>query len=73
MRKTKEVEPTRIEDFIQSVLALNGLKRGRDFKVSGRQLWIKKKPLRGKLIVILKNTFPEYSYYWESPQILRWF
>ncbi len=34
MRKTKEVEPTRIEDFIQSVLALNGLKRGRDFKVS---------------------------------------
>ena len=73
MRKTKEVEPTRIEDFIQSVLALNGLKRGRDFKVSGRHILFKKNPLRGKLIVILKNTFPEYSYYWESPQILRWF
>ena len=45
MRKTKEVEPTRIEDFIQSVLALNGLKRGKGFQSFGRQLWIKKNPL----------------------------
>lgn len=73
MRKTKEVEPTRIEDFIQSVLALNGLKRGKDFKVSVNQLWIRKNPLRGKLIETLKITFPEYSYYWETPQILKWF
>lgn len=73
MRKIKEVEPTKIEDFIQSLLALHRLKRGRDFKVSHRQLWIKKNPLRGKLIVVIKNTFPEYNFYWETPQTLRWF
>lgn len=73
MRKLNEVKPTKIEDFIQSLLAFHRLKRGRDFKVSYRQLWIKKNPLRGKLIVVIKNTFPEYNFYWETPQILRWF
>lgn len=73
MKKSKVYEPVvRIEDFIQSVLILNGLRRGRDFKVSDSQLWIQKHPIRGKLITTLKYVFPEYNYYWETPKILKW-
>lgn len=74
MRKqTKESEPVKIEKFIQSVLALAGLQRGKDYTIRPHQLRINKNPLRGKLLEVLKEYYPEYSYYWETPKILRWF
>lgn len=73
MKNQNVNEPIKIEDFVQSVLILKGLKKNKDFRVTGNQLWIKKNPLRGKLISVLKDLYPEFSYYWETPQILRWF
>lgn len=73
MKIQNESEPLKIENFIQSVLILKGLKKNKDFKVSGNQLWIKKNPLRGQLISVLKDLYPEFNYYWDTPQILRWF
>ncbi len=74
MRKqTNEERPVKIEKFIQSVLALAGLQRGKDYTIRPHQLRINKNPLRGKLLEVLKEFYPEYSYYWETPKILRWF
>ena len=63
----------KIEDFIQSVLALGGLRRGKDYTIRHRQLKIKKHPLRGKLVSVLKTYYPQYNYYWETPKLLKWF
>lgn len=63
----------KIEDFILSVLSLCGLQKHRDFSVKSSHLFIKKNPLRGKLIHILKETYPQYNYYWETPRTLMWF
>lgn len=74
MRKQiKESEPIKIERFIPAVLAFTGLQKGIDYSVSKGQLRIKKNPLRGKLLAVLKEYYPQYSYYWETPKILRWF
>lgn len=49
-KQTKEEGPVKIEKFIQSVLALAGLQRGRDYTIRPHQLRINKNPLRGKLL-----------------------
>lgn len=63
----------KIENFILSVLSLCGLHKQKDFTVKQNQLFIKKNPLRGKLIHVLKETYPQYNYYWETPRTLIWF
>ena len=73
MKKTKENQPVEIEKFLQSMLTLSGLKRGRDFTIKRKQLRIIKNPVRGKILSLVKEHCPEYSYYWETPHILRWF
>lgn len=72
-RNEDEISAIRIEDFIQSVLALCGLRRGRDYTIRRSQLRIKKHPVRGKLVNALRTYYPQYSYYWETPKLLRWF
>ena len=73
MKKTKENQTVEIEKFLQSMLTLSGLKRGRDFTIKRKQLRIIKNPVRGKILSLVKEHCPEYSYYWETPHILRWF
>lgn len=73
MRTTKENQTVEIEKFLQSMLTLSGLKRGRDFTIKRKQLRIIKNPVRGKILSLVKEHCPEYSYYWETPHILRWF
>lgn len=73
MKNQNVTEPIEIEAFIKSVLTLNGLKRGKDYTLRPHQLRIIKYPIRGKLLSLLKELYPEYSYYWETPRILRWF
>lgn len=55
------------------MLTLSGLKRGRDFTIKRKQLRIIKNPVRGKILSLVKEHCPEYSYYWETPHTLRWF
>lgn len=73
MIKTNVSQPVETEKFIQSLLTLNGLKRGKDFVLKRRQLRILKHPIRGKILSLLKEHCPQYSYYWETPKVLRWF
>ena len=63
----------KIEDFIVSTLTLGGFQKNVDFTVSSNRLFIHKNPIRGKLLHVLKETFPQYSYYWETPKTLIWF
>ena len=73
MKKQNVNRPIEIEKFIQSILTLSGLRRGKDYTLKKRQLRIKKHPLRGKVLSTLRELYPEYTYYWETPQILRWY
>lgn len=63
----------KIEDFISSLLTLSGLRKNRDYRIGTHHLFIFKHPIRGKLISILKELYPQYNYYWESARILKWF
>ena len=73
MKRAIANEPVSIESFIKSILAVNGLKRVRDYTLRRSQLHINKMPIRGKLLGALREEYPEYNYYWETPKILRWF
>ena len=69
-RESKKIE---IEEFIQYILTLAGLQRGCEFTVTSGKLRIIKLPIRGRLLSVLKEEYPQYSYYWETPKILCWF
>lgn len=81
LRKRKQVRnPTpentdeiKIEDFITSTLMLAGLQKNIDFSVTTNRLNISKYPVRGKLLHVLKETYPKYNFYWETPRALIWF
>lgn len=73
MKNQNVTEPIEIEAFIKSVLTLCGLRRDKDYTLRPHQLRITKHPIRGKLLSLLRELYPEYSYYWETPKILRWF
>ena len=73
MKPPNEKEPIKIEDFIKSVMALSGLKRNKDYVIYPFQLRINKHPIRGKILSLLRELYPEYTYYWETPKLLRWF
>lgn len=77
MKKSNENETIAIESFVQSLLALSDMKRNRDYSIKKGRLGIRKNPkrdaIKGKLATLLKELYPEYSYYWETPNVLRWF
>lgn len=74
MRKCKEeICKINIRDFLNSFLQLLKFKRGADFQVFNDHLCIIKHPQRGKVLSIIKEIYPEYNFYWESPRILKWF
>lgn len=73
MKNLNVNEPIEIEAFIKSVLTLSGLRRDKDYTLRPHQLRIYKHPIRGKLLSMLRELYPEYNYYWETPKILRWF
>lgn len=62
-----------IEQFIVSMMALYGFKKKTDYRVSPGQLFIRKDPMRGKIIHTLKFYYPQYSFYWDTPKMLKWF
>jgi hypothetical protein len=54
-------------------MTFTGLKRGKDYVVRANYLRINKHPIRGKILTLLKECYPEYHYYWETPKLLTWF
>lgn len=69
----ENTDEIKIEDFIISALIVGGLQKNDDFSVTAGRLFIKKHPIRGKLLQVLKETFPQYNYYWDTPRTLIWF
>lgn len=62
-----------IKEFLKCLLSLSGLRKGRDYIIKDTHLYIIKHPQRGKVVSILKESYPQYSYYWDSPKLLMWF
>jgi len=55
------------------MMTFTGLKRGKDYVIRANHIRIIKHPIRGKILSTLKECYPEYHYYWETPRILTWF
>lgn len=72
-RNEDEIPKIQIKDFINSLLQLIGFKRGKDFQTYTDHLFIIKHPKRGKVLSVLKEEYPEYNFYWDTPRILKWF
>lgn len=63
-----------IKQFLKSVLPQIGLKPGVDFWVTCNYLKIRHiKKVTGKIVIMLKEAFPVFNFYWETPRILVWF
>lgn len=73
MIKPNEKPPVETEKLIQSVLTLNGLKRGKDFVLKRNQLRIFSGNIKPKVLSLIRENCPELSLYWETSYVLRWF
>lgn len=69
----EESDEIPIHCFLKCIMPLTHLKKGKDYKIRKNQLRITKHPYRGKILSILKESYPEYNYYWKTPKILTWF
>lgn len=61
-----------ISDFVAFVMNIWGIDRNL-YDIRHNCLRIKKYPIRGALLTILKEQFPQYNFYWETPRVLKWF
>lgn len=63
-----------IKRFLKSVLSRIGLRARRDYRVTDSCLCIRHlKDVVGRVLVMLKETFPVFSFYWDTPRRLVWF
>ena len=62
-----------LHSFLKCMMTFTGLKRGKDYVIRANHIRIIKHPIRGKILSTLKECYPEYHYYWETPRILTWF
>jgi len=44
----------------------------RDFAVSNNHAKLSKHPQRGRVLEMLKQEYPQYTFYWETPKVLAW-
>nr|DAO03151.1 MAG TPA: Proteasomal ubiquitin receptor [Caudoviricetes sp.] len=44
----------------------------RDFVVSDDHVKLSKHPQRGRVLAILKQEYPQYTFYWMTPKVLAW-
>lgn len=72
MRRMYLSHEVQISDFIAFVMNIWGIDRNL-YEIRHNYLRIKKYPIRGALLTILKEQFPQYNFYWESPRVLKWF
>ena len=70
IRQTKRC----VRQYLYSVLSAIGLKRGYDYLVSTNSLFIRHiKNVVGRVMISLRETFPVFNFYWETPRRLVWF
>lgn len=70
VRQTKKC----VQKYLYSVLSAIGLKRGYDYRISINSLYIRHiKNIVGRIMISLRETFPVFNFYWETPRILVWF
>lgn len=63
-----------IKQFLKLVLPQLGLRSGIDFLVTSDFLRIRHiKTVIGKITTMLKEAFPLFVFYWETPKMLVWF
>lgn len=63
-----------IKCFLNSILSQLGLINGQDYKVTYNHLKIiQSKTLIKGAMPMLKEYFPVFNFYWQSPRILVWF
>lgn len=63
-----------IKKFLKAALTAMGLKSGIDFSVSLDSLYIRHiKDKVEKVLTTVKETFPVFNFYWETPRRLVWF
>lgn len=63
-----------IQNYLLAVLSAIGLKRGHDYNVSTNHLFIRHiKNVVGRVMISLRETFPVFNFYWETPRRLIWF
>lgn len=63
-----------IQRYVSSVLNAIGLKRGYDYTVSSNSLFIRHiKTVVGRIMISLREAFPVFNFYWETPRRLVWF
>ena len=60
--------------FLKALLSQIGLQSGIDYWVTNDFLRIRHlKQVTGKILITLKEIFPVFNFYWETPRILVWF
>lgn len=63
-----------IKRFLKALLSQIGLQSGIDYWVTNDFLRIRHlKQVTGKILITLKEIFPVFNFYWETPRILVWF
>ena len=72
MKYIKTESEVLIEDFIVNWMTAMRIRKCL-YRVRRNYLYIEKYPIRGKLITVLKEFYPQYNYYWETPRTLKWF
>lgn len=60
-----------ISSFIKATLPIYGMVSKRDFVVSDDHVKLSKHPQRGRVLAILKQEYPQYTFYWMTPKCLR--
>lgn len=63
-----------IKQFLKTILPQFGLQNRSDYIVTNDFLFIRHlKEKTGKVLIALKEAFPVFNFYWDSPRILVWF
>lgn len=63
-----------IKDMIKVIMGHFNLKKGVDYELRNQSLGIRHaKNVTGVMLITLKENFPQYNFYWETPRVLKWF
>lgn len=63
-----------IKDMIKVIMEHFKFKKGVDYDLRDQSLGIRQaKDVSGIMLITLKENFPQFSFYWETPRVLKWF
>lgn len=74
MKKKKQADP--VVPWLKSILTANGLKSGKDFRISDGHVFFEVEPDRNKKTRIqntISQYYPQFTFTWSSRKVLEWF